>query len=381
MENNEKIAKEHQKRRREHKIKLAVISVILLVLAAGLIGSYFMLSKNEYNTYTENAKVNYKVNLKENEFYQETSLDERSSVVASLIENLEIDFNYDFNLSKEQDYTYDYKIVAVTNIKETKKSNSIYETTEELVNKEVQETNEKNLNISEKVTIDYNEYNEKMNKFVKAYGLNDTTSTLELDMYVNVVNKYDGTRVNKESKVMTLSIPLTTKTVDVSIGSNVIKDEGKMLYKKSEYKNMEYVLGAGILLAATGIVVLVMFVKYVIDTRSAEAMYEQDLKQILFNYKSYIQQSTNDIATKGYKKIQINTFNEILGLRDTMQTPILMYTEKDELKTKFVIIKDGILYIYILGAKEIREELRAKSAERKAREEQAKNKKQDKKTK
>ena len=255
------------------------------------------------------------------------------------------------------------------------------ETTEELVNKEVQETNEKNLNISEKVTIDYNEYNEKMNKFVKAYGLNDTTSTLELDMYVNVVNKYDGTRVNKESKVMTLSIPLTTKTVDVSIGSNVIKDEGKMLSKKSEYKNMEYVLGAGILLAATGIVVLVMFVKYVIDTRSAEAMYEQDLKQILFNYKSYIQQSTNDIATKGYKKIQINTFNEILGLRDTMQTPILMYTEKDELKTKFVIIKDGILYIYILGAKEIREELRAKSAERKAREEQAKNKKQDKKTK
>ncbi len=381
MENNEKIAKEHQKRRREHKIKLAVISVILLVLAAGLIGSYFMLSKNEYNTYTENAKVNYKVNLKENEFYQETSLDERSSVVASLIENLEIDFNYDFNLSKEQDYTYDYKIVAVTNIKETKKSNSIYETTEELVNKEVQETNEKNLNISEKVTIDYNEYNEKMNKFVKAYGLNDTTSTLELDMYVNVVNKYDGTRVNKESKVMTLSIPLTTKTVDVSIGSNVIKDEGKMLSKKSEYKNMEYVLGAGILLAATGIVVLVMFVKYVIDTRSAEAMYEQDLKQILFNYKSYIQQSTNDIATKGYKKIQINTFNEILGLRDTMQTPILMYTEKDELKTKFVIIKDGILYIYILGAKEIREELRAKSAERKAREDQAKNKKQDKKTK
>ena len=274
MESNEKIAKEHQKRRREHKIKLAVISVILLVLAAGLIGSYFMLSKNEYNTYTENAKVNYKVNLKENEFYKETSLDERSSVVASLIENLEIDFNYDFNLSQEQDYTYDYKIVAVTNIKETKKSNSIYETTEELVNKEAQETNEKNLNISEKVTIDYNEYNEKMNKFVKAYGLNDTTSTLELDMYVNVVNKYDGTRVNKESKVMTLSIPLTTKTVDVSIGSNVVKDEGKMLSKKSEYKNMEYVLGAGILLAATGIVVLVMFVKYVVDTRSAEAMYE-----------------------------------------------------------------------------------------------------------
>ena len=28
--------------------------------------------------------------------------------------------------------------------------------------------------------------------------------------------------------------------------------------------------------------------------------------------------------------IQINTFNEILEMRDTMQSPILMYTEENE---------------------------------------------------
>ena len=344
IENNAII---HQRKRRKHKIKLLTISLCLMIIGAVTIYGYFKLTKNEYNNYTEKAAVNYKANLKENEFYQTDYLDENSTVIASLIKNIDVDFKYNLNLKQQQDYNYSYKIIARTNVKESKKTNSIYETSEELINKDVQESNSKKLEIAENLTIDYNEYNEKMNKFVSLYNLDNITSELELDMYVNVVNKYDGTRVNKESKVMTLSIPLTTKTVDVSIGSNVIKDEGKMLSKKSEYKNMEYVLGAGILLAATGIVVLVMFVKYVIDTRSAEAMYEQDLKQILFNYKSYIQQSTNDIATKGYKKIQINTFNEILGLRDTMQTPILMYTEKDELKTKFVIIKDGILYIYI----------------------------------
>ena len=52
-------------------------------------------------------------------------------------------------------------------------------------------------------------------------------------------------------------------------------------------------------------------------------------------------------------------------MRDTIQAPILMYTEEGGERTKFMIIKDGMLYVYVLGAKEIRNELRAKSAEEK----------------
>ena len=97
-------------------------------------------------------------------------------------------------------------------------------------------------------------------------------------------------------------------------------------------------------------------------------MYEQELKRILFNYKSYIQKINNEIDYNNYKIIQINTFNEILEMRDTMQSPILMYTEENEDRTKFMIMKDGVLYLNVLGAKEIRNVLRAKSAEKKAKE-------------
>lgn len=366
--NNEiNIIKEHQRKRRRHKVRLAVSSVIMLLIALILIGTYSVVSQNEYNKYTEQAKVDYKVNLKENEFYQESSLDEKSAVIASLIQNIEIQFNYNFNLSQEQDYTYNYNIVAKTNVKESKKDNVIYETTEELLSKPAQASNSKNLNILEKLTIDYNEYNDKISKFINVYGLNDTTSTLELSMYVNIINKYDGTQVNKDNKVMTISIPLTTKTVDVRISSNVIKDTGNMLIKKSEFENAQYLFVAGVISAVAGLVLVAKFVKYILDTRSAETMYAQELKQILFSYKSYIQKSNNEISKKGYKVIQINTFNEILGLRDTMQTPILMYTSEEELSTEFIIISDKILYVYVLSAKEIRNELRAKSAEMKKR--------------
>lgn len=368
----QKIALEHQRKRRKNKIKLAVASVVLLLMSAILISTYSVLSKNEYNKYVENAKVDYKVNLIENEFYTESTLDERSAVIASLIKDIEVNFNYNFDLEKDQDYTYNYKIIAKTNVSESNKSTSIYETTEELVNKENQQASDKNIAISEKVGIDYNEYNEKINKFVNVYSLSDVTSTLELDMYVNIINNCDGTQMNNESKVMTLSIPLTTKTVEVSIGANVVKDQGKVLYQKSEYQNIEYIFVIGVVFAIAGLVMLIKFIKYLLDTRSAETMYAQELKQIIFNYKTYIQTSNNAISRRGYKVIQINTFNEILGLRDTMQTPILMYTEEDELRTRFVIINSGILYEYVLGAKEIREELRAKSAEAKKKKEEKK---------
>ncbi len=374
MEENEKEKiLMHQRKRRKHKIKLAVQSVILLIISAVLIIMYFKLSKNEYNKYTENAKVDYKVNLKENEFYEEDYLDENSNIIASLIKNIEVNFKYNLNLEANQEYTYNYKILAKTNVRKSSNTNSIYETTDELVIKDNQTSNSKKLEISENLTIDYEKYNEKINKFINLYNLDNTTSTLELEMYVNVINKYDGNQINEESKVMTLSIPLTTKTVDISIGSNVVADEGKALLKKSEYENITYVLWIGVILGVLGVIIFIRFIKYILDTRSAETMYDQQLKIILFNYKSYIQKANNAINKEEYKVIQINTFNEILGLRDTMQAPILMYTDENEDRTEFMIMNEGILYVYVLGAKEIRNELRAKSAERKMKKEKNKN--------
>ena len=367
-EQEQKIILQHQKRRRKHKIKLAIESIVIIIISIIIIVTYFCLSKNEYNRYTEKAKVDYKVNLKENEFYEEDYLDEKNTIIASLIKDLEVEFKYNLNLEQDKDYTYSYKILAKTSVKESSRDNTIYETTQELLSKEVQESNAKDLEIAEKVTIDYNEYNEKINKFINVYKLDNTTSTLNLEMYVYVINKYDGEQINRDSKVMTLNIPLTTKTVDISINSNVIKDEGQILSERSEYDNLTYMLVIGSILLLIGVAIFIKFVKYVLETRSAEKMYEQELKRILFNYKSYIQKINNEIDYNNYKIIQINTFNEILEMRDTMQSPILMYTEENEDRTKFMIMKDGILYLNVLGAKEIRNVLRAKSAEKKAKE-------------
>lgn len=355
----------HKAHRRNKKIRLASISLALLLIGTIMITAFFKYSKNEYNSYTENAKANYKVKLKENDFYPEEYLDEQNTMIASLIEHIDVNFNYKLQFEQKQDYSYSYKIVAKTTVKEGTRANSIYETTEDLIEKEIQKMNNSDsLEIDEHFSIDYNQYNNKINKFIGLYNLDDTTSTLDLEMYVYAKNKYDDQQINKSSKVMSLNIPLTTKTINIGISTNVIKDDGKILIQKSQYENAENILYIGTAVLALGIIVMIAFIKYVIDTRSAEKMYEQELKKILFNYKSYIQKANNPINEEEYKIIKINTFNEILGLRDTVQAPILMYTEENVEKTKFMIINEGILYVYVLGAKEIREELRARHAEK-----------------
>ena len=70
-DSEEKNILKHQKRRRNKKIRLGVSSVVFIIIAIILILIYLELGKNEYNTYSEEAKVDYKVELKDNDYYPE----------------------------------------------------------------------------------------------------------------------------------------------------------------------------------------------------------------------------------------------------------------------------------------------------------------------
>ena len=56
-----------------------------------------VLNKNERGDVTTSINLGV-VNLKENEFYQEDYLDENSTVIASLIKDIVVNFNYNLNL-------------------------------------------------------------------------------------------------------------------------------------------------------------------------------------------------------------------------------------------------------------------------------------------
>lgn len=366
----EKIILYHKRKRRKHKIKLGILSTVFLVIALTLIGIYIAFNKKTVINYKENSDVNYKVNLIENEFYKDSYLDEGIDVIANIIKSIDVEFKYNLDLGREREYTYNYKILAETEVKEKSKTNSIYETEQEILNKPVQEGRSNKLEIVEKINVDYNEYNNQINKLIEAYKLVNTTSNLHLNLYLNVIDKATGEQINKENKVMSLEVPLTTRTVEITVNENVKNSQEAIIIQNAKYEHLEYCLIAGAIALIAGLITLASLIKYILDTRSAEKMYDDELRKILFDYKSYIQKINSKMDYKDYKIIKIDTFKELIEMKEEVQSPIFMYTDEERRKSTFIMLNGNLLFECVLGADLIREKLikRSKDKEKKKNE-------------
>ena len=350
--------------RKKYKIKLALFCLIIFLISLIPFTIYNIINRKHYIDYTENADLGYKVNLLENEFYEETTLTEGADIIASLIKDIEIEFKYDLEFSESMKYKYDYKILAEIELKEKSKTSQIYQAKQEVITKKELAGNTKEIEITEKVVLDYNEYNNLIKRLIEQYGLSNTDSKLLVSLYVNVINEDTEEKINTQDNVMALEIPLNSKTIELAKNENVKNKEKQIVIDLHNTENAGFFMGLGIIILVVGFVILGVLVKYHFKTRSAEKMYEAELKKILFDYKNYIQKIDSKIDYENYKIIKIESFKKLLGIREDFKSPILMKTEEKNNKTIFMIMHNEMLYVYILGVKEIRNRLIKESKEK-----------------
>ena len=362
--NDDAIAKFHQRKRKIRKIVLFLIAFIFIAISLMFVGIYIALNQKTSITYTESANIDYNIDLIPNEFYSTSRLDENVDAIASLIDRINIVFKYNMNFSENIDYTYSYKIVANLELKEKNKTNLIYSNRQEAINRQLIEGSSNVLDISEEINLVYGDYNNQINRLIEQYKLDNTESQLILMMQVNVVNKQTGEKINKDTNVMTLTIPLDTKTVEIAANERVSDYTGEIIIAQDRIENSKKYLTFGISMLVIGFIFIYLLMRYNAKTRSAEKMYELELKKILFDYKSYVQKITEPININDYQIVKIESFNDLLQMREEVQSPILMYTEKNELKTVFMMMKDKMLFAYILSSKHIRKKLIEKSREK-----------------
>ena len=79
----------------------------------------------------------------------------------------------------------------------------------------------------------------------------------------------------------------------------------------------------------------------------ASISYAAKIRRILNSYGSFIQRMEGEFDCAGYQLIAIKTFSEMLGIRDTLQAPVLMTENRDETMTRFLIPTDTkLLYVF-----------------------------------
>ena len=236
--------------KRRNTVFIFICAIILTILIA--ISFFFIYAernKKYYVTYDEKSNIDYEVYLKENDFFDDNYLDKDKQYIASLIDYIGANFEYNLSLEeKDVDYKYSYRIEANVDVKSKSTSNSLYNKTETLLDEKERSSSDRNVTINEFVKIDYNKYNNLIKKFIDVYSLDDVESTLTINMYVNVVGSCEDFEGNQtQESVMTLSIPLTTKTIAIDLVDDLINSENNVMQCKKIYTNNEIFIVLGIM--------------------------------------------------------------------------------------------------------------------------------------
>ena len=345
-----------RKRRFEYKMKrkrLIIIQTVVLALVAIaiLISSitYLAMNKTYYINYTESGEVDYKVHIKENEFYDGEWLEDDRAYISTLIDGVLADFSYKLDMETDNvSYEYSYGIAAVLHIIDDRSKEVLFNP--EYVIKESQKfkQNSKNeLQIRESVIIDYGYYNELAKKFVDTYSLSQASSSLILTMNIEVMGDSENFESSSENKYSTsLVVPLAEQTISINMLSSVPTQESKVL-ACTDAANYDVVKSFAIGFSLLEALLLLIFIVFIYITRNEDINYTIKVKKLVSAYRSYIQKINNAFDSNGYQTLEISSFNEMLEIRDIIQSPILMHENEDCTCTKFFIpTNTKILYTY-----------------------------------
>ena len=351
MSESEKKKRGRYRKNREKWIfaQSVIIAVVAIAVVISALVSY-QLNQKYFIGYTESGSIDYDVYLKDNEFYDSPYLDKNQSYVASLIDRIITNFYYDIDMDAEDvNYRYSYTITSRLEIIDDTSDVPIFNPEYELVSVKDKSQNSSNrLTINEIVVLSYDEYNDLASKFLETYDLaGATTSNIVLTLKVDVLSDceaFTGSSVDTYSSE--LRIPLTTKTVNIKMTSSVPDAEAKMI-ACTRGAGSEVFKTTAIVLGISDILLALLLVAFIYLTRTDDITYTARVKKILSQYKSYIQKIKNLFETRGYQVILVDTFDEMLEIRDTIQAPILMHENEDKTCAKFMIPTDSkILYLY-----------------------------------
>lgn len=151
--------------------------MIVLILSSFFFSKAFNYSTAHTIDYSEKSEVDYKVYLKNNDFYDEEYLTKDKLYIASIIDRIDIDFDYDFFVNENIDLDFNCEIIGKLIIQNEQKNSIYYEKEYVLDKKSLYSIRDKATNnIKKSISIDYDYYNSVANSFKNEYKINPVSS-------------------------------------------------------------------------------------------------------------------------------------------------------------------------------------------------------------
>ena len=324
--------------------------VLFFAISIGLLISIIKVRTKSNIVYNQNSNVDYKVYLKPNDYYKEPYLGKNMKYIASLIDNITADFTYNFSANQDINYRYTYYIKADVAVAADEEGNVIYSKSDTLTEpKTVSGVNSSNFDINETLKINYNEYNDLVKGFKSSYGIS-ASSNLTLSFMLTVTDERGniiGELNNKD--VMKLTIPLTEQMINIKLDYKELHNSNTASIYRDFYISNNVMLGLSILSFIISFILLVKLIVFVSKTTGKKSAYSVTLGKILREYDRVIVNSKN-VVDLNDEVIDVNSFNELLDVRDNLEKPIIFCEVHKGQKAMFVVKTPNETYRYILKA-------------------------------
>lgn len=334
------------------KISLWVLVPFLLLCVLGVYMLFSGLSIEEtgQTTYDINARADYQVYLKENDYYGERYLPSGKQYITNLIDTIRVDFDYQFEADAKVDANYVYEIIATAKATEKNdKTKILYEQSFPLVSGTLTEIVDNKFVINEAVNIDYSVYSDLMRNFRSDLGV-AANCFLDLRMVV----KIDG-MIGAEDALV-INIPLSDQTIDIDIDTAAIDRSEKLGEARREFyvKNSTAAVLGGVIVFAS--VVAMGIVIYLYVTRFGNNWYAEAEYKIFKNYDTRIVNIAEDFF-EPEDTVRVSSFIELLDASENEGAPIQYYDVDPNYKSYFVVKGMNTTYRYTLS-REYQDELR-----------------------
>lgn len=324
--------------------------------------------------YNEVGNIDYKVFLKENNYYKEQYLGKDMQYVASIIKNVVPTFTYEMHSEEKMEYTYNYKVSADLIISDPNDNNKVLYKRPSLL---VKDTKEKvtggSFRVDQDVSINYDEYNNYVNAFKKEYALS-VNSKLVLTFNIDVTGKSPALKEDfKKSSKLVIAIPMSEQTINIGIDTSDINNSGTLERNYMSQIKKPVALVLGIIVGLLSLALLYIVIYNFLTNRSKTDVYKATIKSILREYdRAIVSSKTADtIDESKYNVIEVPRIEELLDAHDSTGKPILYNEDTENDISTFIIVSDEILYKYRVVKKELEEQEEKRiAAKNKAVEEQ-----------
>ncbi len=328
-------------------IVIDIVCTILLILGLIIcIINAFEYTKKEEIIYKETSKVNYKVYLKDNNFYETPYLEDGMAYVATLIDKIHINYDYLLTSNTNTNLDIDYKIIAKLIIGSQNNSKVFYEKEYDLTDSIKDKMNDTNTyHINREAIIDYNYYNDLANKFRASYAVN-TISNLEVQLIVEEKNSENNNHKMNNHSVTSLTIPLSEQEINISMQEKQINDV-KTLLKEEKYhiKSKEFYT-MSIIIFVLIITHIGLIIRYFIKKHRKLTKYDKYINRLLNGYDRIIVNVKTPHNKNKYEIIRVNNFQELIDVRDNTKEHINYYIIEEHKKCEFYVTNDKDLYLY-----------------------------------